>query len=93
VLCELDTTTGRLTWIGAGHHEPLLLRDHRLVHAFQVEPMLPLALNRAMSQTIPTSVGTAQLQPGDMLLLYTDGVTEARAPDDDFFGLTRSWTR
>jgi serine/threonine protein phosphatase PrpC len=89
LLCELDTTTGRLTWISAGHHEPLLLRDGKLVRALQVEPLLPLGLNQAMSQAISTSVGTEQLQPGDMLLLYTDGVTEARSPDGDFFGLTR----
>lgn len=32
------------------------------------------------------AVGTEQLQPGDMLLLYTDGTTEARPPDGEFFG-------
>ncbi|MGZ8736884.1 MAG: PP2C family protein-serine/threonine phosphatase [Nocardioides sp.] len=89
LLCELDTTTGWLTWISAGHHEPLLLRDGKLVRALEVEPLLPLGLNDALSQTISTAVGTEQLQPGDMLLVYTDGVTEARSPDGEFFGLTR----
>ncbi len=89
VLCELDTVSGRLTWVSAGHHEPLLLRDGKLVRALEVEPLLPLGLNHSLSQTMSTTVGTEQLQPGDMLLLYTDGVTEARAPDGDFFGLTR----
>lgn len=89
LLCELDTATGRLTWISAGHHEPLLLRDGKLVRALEVEPLLPLGLNQGLSQAISTAVGTEQLQPGDMLLLYTDGVTEARSPDGEFFGLTR----
>jgi serine/threonine protein phosphatase PrpC len=89
LLCELDTGTGRLTWISAGHHEPLLLREGKLVRALQVDPLLPLGLNQAMSRTISTAVGTEQLQPGDMLLLYTDGVTEARSPDGEFFGLAR----
>jgi serine phosphatase RsbU (regulator of sigma subunit) len=31
-------------------------------------------------------VGSVQLEPGDSVLLYTDGVTEARAPDGTFFG-------
>lgn len=88
LLCELDTTTGLLTWISAGHHEPLLLRDGKLVRALEVEPLLPLGL-QGLSQAISTGVGTEQLQPGDMLLLYTDGVTEARSPDGEFFGLTR----
>jgi hypothetical protein len=89
VLCELDTTTGRLTWISAGHHAPLLLRDGKLVRELRVEPWLPLGLNQAIARTAPAAVGREQLQPGDMLLLYTDGVTEARSPDGDFFGLTR----
>ena len=34
-------------------------------------------------------MGFEQLQPGDLLLLYTDGITEARSPEGDFFGLDR----
>ena len=90
LLCELDTTRGALTWISAGHYEPLLLRQGRLVRALEVEPLLPLGLN----DNLPlgrqaAAVGTEQLQPGDMLLLYTDGVIEARSPDGDFFGQQR----
>ena len=89
LLCELDTTRGLLTWISAGHHEPLLLREGRLVRALEVEPLLPMGLNQQLSRTASASIGTEQLQPGDMLLLYTDGVIEARAPDGEFFGRAR----
>jgi serine/threonine protein phosphatase PrpC len=89
LLCELDTTRGLLTWISAGHHEPLLLREGRLVRALEVEPLLPMGLNQQLSRTAPARVGTQQLQPGDMLLLYTDGVIEARSPDGEFFGQDR----
>jgi len=89
LLCELDTTRGLLTWISAGHHEPLLLREGRMVRALEVEPMLPLGLNQQLSRTAPASIGTEQLQPGDMLLLYTDGVIEARSPRGEFFGVDR----
>jgi phosphoserine phosphatase RsbU/P len=34
-------------------------------------------------------LGTADLEPGDVVLLYTDGVTEARAADGELFGLER----
>ena len=89
ILCELDTTRGLLTWISAGHHEPLLLREGRLVRALEVEPLLPMGLNQQLLGTAPAPVGTEQLQPGDMLLLYTDGVIEARSPDGEFFGQDR----
>lgn len=86
LLCELDTTSGLLTWVSAGHHEPLLLRDGKLVRALEVEPLLPLGLNAGLSGSLTAVVGTEHLEPGDMLLLYTDGVIEARSPDGDFFG-------
>jgi len=89
LLCELDTTRGVLSWISAGHHAPLLLRGGRLVRALQVEPLLPLGLNESLGRSESVAVGTEQLQPGDMLLLYTDGVIEARSPDGEFFGQRR----
>ena len=89
LLCELDTTTGMLKWLSAGHHEPLLLRDGHLVRALEVEPMLPLGLNQGLTQTTVADIGNEQLQPGDMLLLYTDGVIEARSPGGEFFGQDR----
>jgi hypothetical protein len=89
LLCELDTTRGLLSWVCAGHHAPLLLREGRLVRSLEIEPLLPLGLNRAMGSGHRPSVGTEQLQPGDKLLLYTDGVTEARSPDGEFFGQER----
>jgi serine phosphatase RsbU (regulator of sigma subunit) len=66
-----------------------LLREGRLVRALEVEPLLPLGLNQQLSSPAPAPVGTEQLQPGDMLLLYTDGVIEARSPDGEFFGQDR----
>jgi len=44
VLAELDTDTGLLSWVNAGHPEPLLLRGSRLVKALHVEPAAPLGL-------------------------------------------------
>lgn len=89
LLCELDTATGRLTWLSAGHHEPLLLRGGRLVRALEVEPLLPLGLNWGLLPGTSAAVGSEQLEPGDRLLLYTDGIIEARSPDGEFFGQER----
>jgi hypothetical protein len=89
LVCELDTTSGRLTWISAGHLEPLLLRGGRFVRTLHVEPMLPLGLNQALAQGVTAAVGSEQLEPGDLVLIYTDGVTEARSPNGEFFGQDR----
>ena len=92
LLAELDTDTGRLQWVSAGHPAPLLLRDGRLVKTLHVEPAPPLGLGRAADPrrpADPVAVGSEQLEPGDRVLLFTDGVTEARSPEGDFFGVDR----
>lgn len=85
VLAELDTETGLLRWTIAGHPAPLLLREGRLVKSLVSRPALPLGLAVAGHTSVIT-VSTEQLQPGDQLLLFTDGVVEARSPAGEFFG-------
>jgi len=98
LLGHLDTVTGIFTWLSAGHLEPLVLRGGRVVKTLEVEPMLPFGLSRALTgapsgassgMSAGPSLGSEHLQPGDLLLLYTDGVTEARSPEGHFFGLER----
>lgn len=92
VIAELDTGTGWLEWLSAGHPEPLLLRDGRLVKSLHVDPSPPLGLRHVAEPAgaaDPVALGREQLQPGDRVLFYTDGVTEARSPDGDFFGPER----
>ena len=90
MIAELDTRLGALRWISAGHPEPLLLRHGRLVRSLHVRPRPPLGVN-LVGATVPTdpTIGHEQLEPGDCVLFYTDGVTEARAPNGDFFGEQR----
>jgi len=84
MLARLDIGTGRLRWINAGHPEPLILRGSSLVRAPDCPPARPLGLQ----EDRPTCCET-RLEPGDRLLLYTDGITEARSPDGEFFGEQR----
>jgi Stage II sporulation protein E (SpoIIE) len=86
VLAELDTDTGLLSWINAGHPAPLLLRHGKLVRPLYSPPTLPLGLVINGRPPTTITVGREQLQPDDRVLLYTDGVTEARSPTGAFFG-------
>jgi Stage II sporulation protein E (SpoIIE) len=85
LLGTLNLTTGRLEWVNCGHPPPLLIRRERVVKELSRPPDPPIGLLRA---DIPV-VHTEDLQPADRLLLYTDGVVEARTRDDELFGLHR----
>lgn len=88
LVAQLDTHTGALRWVNAGHPSPLLLREGRLVKELESEPALPLGLGGLIDQRTP-HVGQETLQPGDVALFYSDGVVEARSPRGEFFGATR----
>jgi serine phosphatase RsbU (regulator of sigma subunit) len=86
VLARLDLGSGELRWVNAGHPPPLLLRGGRLVKLLEARPSLPLGL---VVESGPVTVAAEALEPGDRILLYTDGVTEARTPDGEFFTAER----
>jgi len=84
VIARLATGTGRLEWSCAGHPRPLLLRGRKVVGELACEAVLPFGLGDGAPEP-----GMADLEPGDVVLLYTDGVTEARTADGELFGLDR----
>jgi sigma-B regulation protein RsbU (phosphoserine phosphatase) len=71
-LGRLDTTTGIVEYVNAGHTPPLWLRG-REVNELQESDLLLGVITRA--EFVNRKV---QLEPGDSLILFTDGVTEAR---------------
>jgi serine phosphatase RsbU (regulator of sigma subunit) len=87
VLARLDTTTGLLHYLNAGHPRPLLVRGGHVVKELDAPPRLPLGVTLPGGR--PPTIATEQLEPGDRLLMYSDGVTEARDHDGRFFGEER----
>lgn len=87
LLAELDLATGQLTWHCAGHPAPLLLRGTRIVGTLSAEPGLPLGLGAVLGDK--PHLAREPLEPGDRVLLYSDGVVEARDTDGEFFGVER----
>ncbi len=81
----LDTSTGELTYCNGAHNPPYILRaDHRLESAGAPDGLMLGLFAQAQYQS-----NTLTLQPGETLVLYTDGVTEAKNQAGDDFTESR----
>ena len=79
----LDLPTGRLRYCNAGHDAPLIINHG--VKPLPVNANLPIGL----FDDIKYGQQIEQIQSGDTLFLYTDGLTEANNPSRQLFGLQR----
>ncbi len=81
----LDPASGELTYCNAGHNPPLLIRSNDGVA--RLEPTgIPLGIMRDSTY----EQKSCRLEPGDLLILFSDGVTEACTPDmNEEFGEQR----
>ncbi len=89
VLARLDTTTGMIDVLNAGHPPPLLIRGGKVVRELGARPRLPLGVEPLPGRPVVAEVRREQLEPGDRLLFHTDGITEARDATGAFFGEER----
>ena len=80
----LDLTTGVVHVANAGHNPPVLIRDGKAEY-LALKPGFVLAGMDGMVY----KDHTFQLQKGDILFLYTDGVTEAMDTDNNLYGEDR----
>ena len=80
-LCRLRHRPRGLRFCNAGHNPPILLRHHGSIERLATGGTVPGAFEEAVYET-----GEARLEPGDRLVLFTDGVTEACSPRGAEFG-------
>ena len=79
-LCCLDPKKGVLTYANAGHNPPVILRADGSVTKLTEGGCVLGILPGAQFEQFETS-----LQPGDLLAVYSDGITEAATPADEEF--------
>lgn len=80
----LEPHTGRLTFANAGHPPGYLLSQQR--GKVSVESLSHTGMALGVTETARWKQKTVRFAPGDYLILYTDGITEAQNQYGDFFG-------
>jgi sigma-B regulation protein RsbU (phosphoserine phosphatase) len=78
--CVLDATAGLLTYTNAGHYLPILVRANGSVERLGIGGPVLGVLSQAEYEQAVVAIGA-----GDRLVLYTDGLTEARDANDEEF--------
>ena len=82
----LDPRSGKLEYISAGHNPPALGRADGTFTFLRSEPSLAMGV----MEEVDFAVCTTDLSPGDMLFVYSDGVTEAMDRTGQLFSETRT---
>jgi sigma-B regulation protein RsbU (phosphoserine phosphatase) len=77
----LDIVTGSFVYSNAGHNQPFIGSAAKGFHLMDSDPALPLGALR----DIIFEEGEKYIVPGDMIFLYTDGVTEALNTDEELY--------
>jgi sigma-B regulation protein RsbU (phosphoserine phosphatase) len=83
-VAALDPGSGRLAYTSAGHNTALLVKGDGQIQRLEANG-LPVGLFPVVEYERAEVV----LEPGDVVVLYTDGITEAASPTGDEFGLDR----
>jgi phosphoserine phosphatase RsbU/P len=83
-LLELDVSVGTGHMLNAGHPPPLVLREHARPVQLHSDVALPIGLGHHEAE-----VADVQLERGDTLIYFSDGMVEARSADGSEFGLDR----
>ena len=84
-VCVIDTQSGEVTFVNAGHNAPFVLHRDGQFEMHKCRANLVLGC----MEGIPYREQTLTLLPGEAIYLYTDGVTEAANPQEELLGNDR----
>ena len=83
-LAVLESATGKLTYASAGHNPAILVRA-----SGEVELLNPTGMPIGLMPSATYTSQENQMAPGDLLVMYTDGYSEAANPESEEYGLER----
>jgi len=87
-IAEIDPATRAMRYVNAGHNAPVLRRASGQIERLEAGGP-PLGIPLFTENEIAYPSGSAQLQPGDLLFIFTDGVAEAVSESGDEYGEPR----
>lgn len=87
VMLEWDVRTNQMKYVGAGHENVLVYRAGQGI--CEVHQSGGIALGMVDDNSMMLNEQTVTLQPGDLIVLYTDGVSEAKNNAGAQYGVTR----
>jgi serine phosphatase RsbU (regulator of sigma subunit) len=85
IYAVLSLETGELTYANAGHNLPFLLR----ARTWELEQLEKGGMALGVLEGVRVVEHAVFLEPGDSLIFYTDGITEAFSPGDEIYGEER----
>jgi serine phosphatase RsbU (regulator of sigma subunit) len=85
VLADIDTLNRSFRYVNCGHNPPLLFQ----AKTRDVVPMNSSCLPVGMFDSVTCEINRCDLATGDILVLYTDGITEAENSQEEEFGMER----
>jgi serine phosphatase RsbU (regulator of sigma subunit)/DNA-binding NarL/FixJ family response regulator len=82
----LEPNTGRLRYVNAGHNPPILISNQK---GKGVDRLQPTGMALGVMGELIWKQKVARMLPGDLLVMYTDGITDAQDPHGQFYGEQR----
>jgi len=83
IYIEINRDSGNLEFINAGHYPPIIARSEKIEQLDKDAPALGLIKDAAFNKQI------VSLEHNDFMIIYSDGLTEAKNESGDFFGETK----